>query len=152
MYCQQCGAQIRSRARFCNQCGTQVRQRFVTPIEPRREASKDGPRSDQQPLLRHAWPHAEEAIVMPAVPKTVKPSSPRPPERSETTTRVDLPPPPSIEPAKPAPLAPRQAPKAFFTQIGTALPNRQHSRLVLVVPIVLLIAMIVFIFAYIAAR
>lgn len=43
--------------------------------------------------------------------------------------------------------------KPFFTQVSdAATPNRQHNRLILVVPLLLLVAALLFVFAYIAAR
>jgi len=42
--------------------------------------------------------------------------------------------------------------KPFFTQVGTAVSNRQHNRLVMVVPILLLVVVLLFVFAYIASK
>ena len=42
--------------------------------------------------------------------------------------------------------------KPFFTQVGKAVPNRQHHRLVMVVPLLLLVAILLFIFAYFASK
>ena len=42
--------------------------------------------------------------------------------------------------------------KPFFTVVGHAVPNRQHGRLVLVVPLLLLVVILLFIFAYIASK
>ena len=42
--------------------------------------------------------------------------------------------------------------KPFFTVVGHAVPNRQHGRLVLVVPLLLLVVILLFVFAYIASK
>jgi hypothetical protein len=42
--------------------------------------------------------------------------------------------------------------KPFFTVVGNAVPNRQHGRLVLVVPLLLLVVILLFVFAYIASK
>ena len=91
MFCQECGAQIRAHAKFCNQCGNEVRQRFgeidrqptvalpLLPPPPKLgNATPPAPPSPNQPLSKHAWPGAEDAIVMPALEKksSEKKSSP----------------------------------------------------------------------------
>jgi len=42
--------------------------------------------------------------------------------------------------------------KPFFTQVGTAVPNRQHKRVVMVVPLLLIVSILLFLFAYIASK
>lgn len=42
--------------------------------------------------------------------------------------------------------------KPFFTQIGPAVTNRQHNRVVMVVPLLLIVALLLFLFAYIASK
>ena len=42
--------------------------------------------------------------------------------------------------------------KPFFTQIGPAVTNRQHNRVVMVVPLLLIVSVLLFLFAYIASK
>ena len=42
--------------------------------------------------------------------------------------------------------------KPFFTQVGPAVPNRQHKRVVMVVPLLLIVSILLFLFAYIASK
>jgi hypothetical protein len=42
--------------------------------------------------------------------------------------------------------------KPFFTQIGPAVTNRQHNRVVMVVPLLLIVSLLLFLFAYIASK
>ena len=151
MYCQECGSEIRVHAKFCNSCGTQVRQRFgppaasqVTTVPPPPE-----PPPPNQPLSAHSWPNAEDAIVMPVI------GGGRP--REEMPTRRDVPAPGiSTDKNRVPPQTGRMNGsrdlKPFFTQVGTAVSNRQHNRLVMVVPILLLVVVLLFIFAYIASK
>lgn len=45
-----------------------------------------------------------------------------------------------------------EAYKPFFTQVGTAVTNRQHNRVILVVPLLLVVSLLLFLFAYIASK
>lgn len=42
--------------------------------------------------------------------------------------------------------------KPFFTQIGKAIPNKQHNRVVMIVPLLLVVALLLFVFAYVASK
>lgn len=42
--------------------------------------------------------------------------------------------------------------KPFFTQIGTAVENKQHNRVVMVVPLLLIVSLLLIIFAYVASK
>lgn len=232
MYCQECGAQIRSHAKFCNRCGTEVRQRFgrendrtgdftpLPPPPPLRPAKESNPKAnpkppavppptDRQPLSRHAWSGAEEAIVMPAISRkpedkksedpnladrkspdnrpldkrtterSLPGSAPLPADTAERMkVRFDLMKPDTSDaehvpntgqinsagdPITPARSAiapvqsaqpPRQDPNMapFFTQVVTTVPNRQHSRVILIVPLLLLVAVLLLVLAYIVNK
>ena len=94
------------------------------------------------------------------------PHPPPPPKdnrRDEMRARLDLkkpltadahqaPQPAGIDGASPEPWRPEAEYKPFFTQVGNAIPNRQHHRLVMVVPLLLLVAILLFVFAYIASK
>lgn len=45
-----------------------------------------------------------------------------------------------------------EAYKPFFTQVGTAVTNRQHNRVIMVVPLLLVVSLLLFLFAYIASK
>lgn len=232
MFCQECGTQIRTQAKFCNRCGNEVRQRFgeehnqtITLMQmppPPKLSSSPGskssgsnpsgakssapavpPPTDRQPLSKHSWSRAEDAIVMPAIGKNAKQnaedgksgekkapekkpgdkplpgSAPLPADTSERMkVRFDLMKPdtsdaenapntgqinsagdPIVAPPKPAAAAhvapiPRQDPNLapFFTQVGTAIPNRQHTRLILAVPLLLVVAVLLLVLAYIVNK
>ena len=160
MYCQECGTEIRVNAKFCNSCGTQVRQRFGNAVVPPPPQPPPPPPElpVNQPLSVHAWPNAEEAIVMPAI------GGGRP-RKDEMPTRLDLSAPgistdknraPQTNEMKASELPARlrngsNDHKPFFTQVGTAVSNRQHNRLVMVVPFLLLVVILLFVFAYVAS-
>lgn len=161
MYCQECGSEIRVNAKFCNSCGTQVRQRFGNVVVPPPPQPPPPPPElpKSQPLSVHAWPNAEEAIVMPAI-------GGGKPRKDEMPTRLDLPAPGISTDKNRAPqtneMKASELPatirngsrdlKPFFTQVGTAVTNRQHNRLFMVVPILLLLVILLFVFAYIASK
>jgi hypothetical protein len=42
--------------------------------------------------------------------------------------------------------------KPFFTQFIPAVSNRQHNRLVVTIPVLLIVVILVFVLAYIAAK
>lgn len=42
--------------------------------------------------------------------------------------------------------------KPFFTQIGTTVENKQHNRVVMVVPLLLIVSLLLIIFAYVASK
>lgn len=46
----------------------------------------------------------------------------------------------------------QEAYKPFFTQVGTAVTNRQHNRVIMVVPLLLVVSLLLFLFAYIASK
>jgi hypothetical protein len=195
MFCQECGAQIRAHAKFCNQCGKEVRQRFgeidrqptvalpLLPPPPKLgNTTPPAPPPTNQPLSKHSWPGAEDAIVMPALEKqsserkTSAGTSPFPNDTGEQNqVRFDMMKPdtsdvqhapntgeinsstPTYRPSEAALSAPPSVRydaelKPFFTQVVTAIPNQHHNRLILVVPLLLLVAILLLIFAYIAAR
>lgn len=88
--------------------------------------------------------------------------SPKDDHKDEMRARLDLKKPltadaqapqtPGIDSAPPERWRHEPEYKPFFTQVGKAIPNRQHHRLVMVVPILLLLVILLFIFAYIATK
>lgn len=56
------------------------------------------------------------------------------------------------EPAETGTLHPQSEAKPFFTRMLSPGENRHHKRLVAIVPLMLLVVIILFIFAYIAAK
>ncbi len=111
-----------------------------------------------QPLSAHAWPRAEEAIVMPAVGNK---RSSNPLSSDDSAPRVAIPVPGITTDKNRAPdtseiqsdrMNGGAEYKPFFTVVGKAVPNRQHGRLVMVVPILLIVIILLFVFAYIASK
>jgi hypothetical protein len=182
MFCQECGRQMRDSARFCNKCGTPVRQRFggFWPPPETETAAPQGsqpPQVSDKPPPKNSWPRVEDTLVMPMVGKpAAEPESadqepaPRAPRKDRNERATLFEPPPPKAPKAPAPEAPDENPptasrrpptsalqrdaarKPFFTQVAPALSNRQHSRLVLIVPVLVLIFIGVLVLAYIAAK
>jgi hypothetical protein len=106
---------------------------------------------------------------MPAIGRSgsSEPAHPHPPpqegRKDEMRARLDLKKPltadahqlpqaAGIDGAPPEPWRLESEYKPFFTQVGTAIPNRQHNRLVMVVPLLLLVIILLFVFAYIASK
>ena len=180
MYCQQCGAQLRQTARFCNKCGVKVRQRFSGVEPPPR--SESAPEAGKLPALAgsdqpapQAWAPIEQTLIMPVVgqPMLGAPPSEPPgePEEKRLAAAAQAERPTVFEPPAPAPPkahaeasppAPRRwstaawrrdaARKPVFTQVMPAASNRQHNRLMIVVPFLLLIFIGVLVLAYVAAK
>jgi hypothetical protein len=191
MFCQECGTEIRQRARFCNKCGMEVKQRFSgdTPV-PKPEtpppSNHGAPQASERVTpVEHPWPHVEHTLVMPLVSKPTPAELPPPNQaprrrapgeiRPEPPTVVEPPTPtPAVSEVAPisrdeiprlddTPLAPTPRPviatlrsesarKPFFTQVVPATSNRQHRRLVLIVPLLVVILILVFALAYHAAK
>jgi hypothetical protein len=152
MFCQQCGSSIRATARFCNMCGSEVRQRF-SPA-PSSEVEQPKVRTKSNGALSDSWTGAEETIIIPIVPggpivpgaSLVEASSGAKKEAATAKPAVAA----SAPLPKPKPPAPRpnlSAPKPFFTEVMPAIQNRQHRRLVLVVPVLLIVFIILLVFA-----
>ncbi|MEP7271656.1 MAG: hypothetical protein ABI882_09120 [Acidobacteriota bacterium] len=111
-------------------------------------------------------------IVMPVVPRpelpqlpetTRKRSVPDTDDPQEMLTRYDIPRPLTTGPTRvpdtgeiQRTVTDRKARqneyKPFFTQLGDAVPNRQHNRVVMVVPLLLIVSVLLFLFAYIASK
>jgi zinc ribbon protein len=174
MFCRKCGSEIRSDARFCNRCGVPIPNR-PGQGEYNRRQTIDLPR-DETPLRNTGFKPAQgptdrlpppplKAPPVPPVNRRPKKPDLEPrragartqndlpslmkPARSNTvirnqlaTTPISLPSPPMREPEA----------KPFFTQALTADKNPQHKRLVTVVPLLLLVVILLFVFAYIAGR
>jgi zinc ribbon protein len=172
MFCRKCGSEIRNDARFCNRCGVPIPNR-PGPGEYNRRTI-DLPR-DETPLRNTGFRAPDQTDRLPAPPAKAPPVPPvnrrakksdadqrradahtqndlpslMKPARSNTvirnqlaTTPISLPSPPTREPEA----------KPFFTQALTADKNLQHKRLVTVVPLLLLVVILLFVFAYIAGR
>ena len=148
MFCQQCGSSIRSSAKFCNTCGSEVKQRFSPQTEALSASPGEQPKvsGKKNGLSENSWPGAEETIIIPIVAG----SSKEPKEGvAAVASAVSSADPPSKAP-QPKPRPPRpslSAPKPFFTEVMPAIENRQHGRLVFVVPVLLLIFIILLFFA-----
>lgn len=152
MFCQECGTQLRARAKFCNKCGTPVQQRFseedvITPPLPPTV-------SQPAPLPKPALPKAKTPVSHPSQSAVAdKRIAQLDTTKSTTTTR-------SHQTSLPYETATsthyrwqREAElKPFFTKIAPALPNRHHNRLIMIVPLLLAVVILIFLFAYIAAR
>jgi zinc-ribbon domain len=150
MFCQQCGSSIRATARFCNMCGSEVRQRFSPQTEVIRASPNEPPKAGKNSngsLSENSWPGAEETIIIPIVPgaSLVEASSGAKKEAAPVKPAIAA----SALP-KPKPQPPRpnlSVPKPFFTEVMPAIENRQHRRLVFVVPVLLIVFIILLVFA-----
>lgn len=157
MFCQQCGSSIRATARFCNMCGSEVKQSFSPQTEVLRaspsEPLKAGKNSNGS-LSENSWPRAEETIIIPIVSSgPIVPGGSAVEASSGTKKEAATAKPAIAESAplpKPKPQVPRpnlSAPKTFFTEVMPAIENRQHRRLVFVVPVLLIVFIILLVFA-----
>jgi zinc ribbon protein len=172
MFCRKCGSEIRNDARFCNRCGVPIPNRPGTGEYNRRTI--DLPR-DETPLRNPGFSPQAQTDRLPPPPLKAPPvppvnRRPKKPEadlrRADARTQNDLP--PLVKPARSntvirnqlattpisLPSPPTQEPEAkpFFTQALTTDKNIQHKRLVTVVPLLLLVVILLFVFAYIAGR
>jgi hypothetical protein len=132
-------------------CGSEVKQRFpprTEVLEPQAGAKSNGSLSEK------SWPGAEETIIIPIVA-----GDPQKEVAAAQASAAVSAPQPKPKP-KPQIVPPRpnlSAPKPFFTEVMPAIENRQHRRLVFVVPVLLIIFIILLVFAilvlpYIVAR
>lgn len=175
MFCRKCGSELRSDARFCNRCGVPIPSR-PGQSELNRRSTVDLPR-DGTPLRNNTGYQDATTDRLPP-PFSAPPAPPlnRRPKRleseilsldgsrKEARTRNDLS--SHAKPARtntmvgnpiattPISLPARREPEAkpFFTQALTNDKNLQHRRLVTVVPLLLLVVILLFVFAYIAGR
>jgi hypothetical protein len=164
MFCQECGAQIRSTARFCNKCGATVKQRFdnvsvarpetVEPPAPEKnEAPKESPMvipfaTEKAPRVRRAEQRAIfEPVSSDASAKTSRsPAQQAGHNRAERKTREKPAPRSALEKSSDA------APQSFFTQVMPATVNRRHNRLVVVAAVLLLAFVALALLFYYAAK
>ncbi len=138
MLCEKCGVELRSGARFCRICGHKVVLR---------------PESDQGPDKR-------EDQVVTIFPITDKSSSR--PQSSELgsgtlpplaqTLRKTVPLRGEVNQSSTEDLRRQSEAQPFFTQETEAGPNRQHIRMIALVPVLLLLVILLFVFAFVAAR
>jgi hypothetical protein len=107
-----------------------------SPAEPPKAA-----RNSNGSLSDNSWPRAEETIIIPIVAGVV-------PQKEVAAVKPAVAPtaPPPPKPKPPAP-RPNLAPKPFFTEVMPAIENRQHGRLVFVVPILLIVFIILLVIA-----
>jgi hypothetical protein len=145
MFCQQCGSTIRATARFCNMCGSEIRQRFSPQTEVIRASPSEPPKAQTKSngsLSENSWPGAEETIIIPIVPGAGVVEASRGMAKPGITASAPLPTP------KPQPPRPNlSVSKPFFTEAMPAIENRQHRRLVFVVPVLLIVFIILLVFA-----
>jgi zinc-ribbon domain len=179
MFCRKCGSELRNDARFCNRCGVPIsNQPGQGDFNDNRRQTLDLPRGEL-PFRNTSYRAQAKTDRLPAPPLNAPPAPPvkRPPPkkpssevlhpagaRLEARTQNDLP--SHINPSRsntiienqvattPISLHTRREPdaKPFFTQALTTESNPQHRRLVTVVPLLLLVVILLFVFAYIAGR
>ncbi len=172
MYCQKCGIEVRFEARFCRGCGEPVEARKkqreskprLTVALPREESPPHD--ADSQSGQSRTPGQIEASLILPikdnspdsnSGQKTPEPDAeiialtPRP--QSElpqliATARVKR----NIKEKVPPPMTglsrPQEEVKPFFEQVWGADPESQQKRLIAVVPLVLLVVILLFVFAY----
>jgi zinc-ribbon domain len=176
MFCRKCGYELRPEARFCRRCGVPIVNRPARDeINPRRTVNL--PR-DETPFRSTGFPaqgQNERATGFPLRSAPPEPPANRKPKKSDqdiapdiswmgARAQRDVPPLAKTARAKtligkqlattPISMPMQREPEAkpFFTQALTADKSPQHRRLVTVVPLLLLVVILLFIFAYIAGR
>jgi hypothetical protein len=102
---------------------------------PEEEAASSGPRVERPTIF-------EPPAPKPAVP----------PHESQTQSPRTAPPRAAASHPSTETMRRESANKPFFTQFIPAVSNRQHSRLVVTIPILLIVVILVFVLAYIAAK
>ncbi len=179
-FCNRCGSKVKQRFGPGDPNAQRSRPREKRPqappppaVPPSVQRAGEGA-TGPPPFAQHSWPGAENVIIMPVVasPVPAQPAPtqelPKPPparevDDGEMLTRFDL--------HKPATTGSSRAPdtgeieraaaerarrveeyKPFFTQVGTAVTNRQHNRVIMVVPLLLIVSLLLFLFAYIASK
>jgi len=150
MFCQQCGSSIRLSAKFCNVCGSEVKQRFSPQTEALSSSEGEQPKvsGKKNGLSDNSWPGAEETIIIPIVAGSQKEPKEGVAAVASAASSADPAPKAAKPKREPSPARPGiSAPKQFFTEVMPSLENRQHGRLVFVVPVLLLVFIILLVFA-----
>jgi zinc-ribbon domain len=178
MYCGICGTEIRPQARFCRSCGAPIQDRPRQPnLNPRLPLRQNNPpvaQPQNEPIRE--LKQDEEFLILPITepitdrredysfrqaeqvkqeqapeivsfdPRSIIDMSPllrKPARKSEKKN----------ENAKKNRIVLRDAnAKPFFTRALKGEPNRHHQRLIGIVPVLMLVVIILFVFAYWAAR
>jgi hypothetical protein len=175
MFCQNCGTELRKGSRFCRSCGEPVGNR------PKRSSANPRltvalPR--EQPPLRHADSQSnskpverekEDSLILPILDKPSETKQNQ--EQQPDSEIVRLSPPASVElpqliqtsrvkrqlkekVAPPITALTRRTSeiKPLLEQVLGADPEIQQRRLIAIVPLLLLVVILLFVFAYFAAK
>jgi hypothetical protein len=174
MYCQNCGTELRSEARFCRGCGAQVearkKQRSSKPrltVALPREAPPVR-QSDTESGQQSAPAQAEDSLIVPIAEKPPDRSSAQKTPEPESEIVALTPQPHSELPQFVATsrvkrnIRERVEPPAFgvsrrqaeskplIEHVLGSDPEVQQKRLIAIVPLVLLVVILLFVFAYYA--
>jgi zinc-ribbon domain len=134
MRCEKCGMELRPGARFCRSCGVKV----VLRPGPAKREDKDVmifPITDKTSSRQRSSNLRSDAL--PPLAGTLRETVPLGGEVNQSST-YDL--------------RRQSEAKPFFTLETDARPNPQHIRMIALVPVLLLLVILLFVFAFIAAR
>ncbi|MCI0665620.1 MAG: zinc ribbon domain-containing protein [Acidobacteria bacterium] len=176
MFCGRCGTEIRPHARFCRSCGAQVQER-QRPRQP--NLNPRLPPGQNLPPLAHPprepvreLKQDEEFLILPITEKISEIRDDYSVRESEHAKREPKPEIVSFDPRSIIDMTPllrkpgrknnnarrnkvvlsESDAKPFFTRALKGEPNRHHQRLIGIVPVLMLVVIILFVFAYMAAR
>lgn len=176
MFCGICGTEIRPQARFCRSCGAPVqdRQQQRQPnLNPRLTPRQNLPpiaQSPREPVRE--LKQDEEFLILPITEKKSDKRDDYSVREAEHGKREPKPEIVSFDPRSIIDMTPLlQKPgrknnnarrnkvvlsesdaKPFFTRALKGEPNRHHQRLIGIVPVLMLVVIILFVFAYMATR
>jgi hypothetical protein len=175
MFCGICGTEIRPQARFCRSCGAPIQDR---PHQPNRNL-RVAPRENLPPVIAQPpnepvreLKQDEEFLILPITEKITENRDDywnRPAEQPKREPKPEI---VSFDPRSMIDMSPllQKTPrkndnprkkrvviseadaKPFFTRALKGEPNRHHQRLIGIVPVLMLVVIILFVFAYMAAR
>jgi len=174
MFCGICGIEIRPQARFCRSCGAPIQERPHQPnLHPRFPPRNNLPPIAQPPREPvRELKQDEEFLILPITEEITEKRDDYSVREADYAKREPKPEIVSFDPRSIIDMSPLlQKParkndkakknrivlgdsyaKPFFTRALKGEPNRHHQRLIGIVPVLMLVVIILFVFAYMAAR
>jgi hypothetical protein len=157
MFCQFCGAPLRTTARYCKHCGGRVDE----PVEAEPDDSAPAsplaaPPASEEDAAPRPWRQNEDAIILPITRELPRPAIPEPDAGGESEVIpisqarmpmvVDSPVPLDL------PRQPLQQTDDWKSGDGPVRPDRRTDSLAIGIPLLLLAVLLLFVLAFLAVR